>query len=177
MAKQPISEKRKTVYYIGMGIAALGIFLIIVGFIAFAILGFLSVDSFGQSPSPLIGFFMVFAGMVLSSGGIAVCGVAKQGLAGSGLILDPEQARKDVEPWSRMTGGVVKDTIEETGLLSLFPTQSQKADASPNTTQDSPSAARDFDTELRKLHQLHQDGILSQEEYESAKTRILKETL
>ena len=33
--------------------------------------------------------------------------------AGSGVVLDPEKARKDVEPWSRMGGGVVQDALSE----------------------------------------------------------------
>jgi hypothetical protein len=30
--------------------------------------------------------------------------------------LDPEQARKDVEPVARMAGGVVGDALEEAGV-------------------------------------------------------------
>ena len=39
-----------------------------------------------------------------------------RGLAGSGVVLDPEKAREDVEPWSRMAGGVVKDALDESGI-------------------------------------------------------------
>jgi hypothetical protein len=42
--------------------------------------------------------------------------VAARGKAGSGLVLDPQQAREDVEPWSRMQGGVIKDTLDEAGI-------------------------------------------------------------
>jgi hypothetical protein len=42
--------------------------------------------------------------------------IAARGKAGSGLVLDPQQAREDVEPWSRMQGGVIKDTLDEAGI-------------------------------------------------------------
>jgi hypothetical protein len=40
------------------------------------------------------------------------CGRAA-GLARSGAMLDPEQAREDLEPYTRMVGGMVKDALEE----------------------------------------------------------------
>lgn len=46
--------------------------------------------------------------MVMMITGGALAGVGRMGLAGSGIKLDPQEARKDVEPWARMTGGVVK---------------------------------------------------------------------
>lgn len=84
---------------------AAGVLLIIIGFVTFVVLGASSVNSFGEGPSPRIGFFMFFGGMVLAAAGGFVQRTAARGLAGSGLVLDPDQARKDVEPWSRMAGG------------------------------------------------------------------------
>jgi hypothetical protein len=44
--------------------------------------------------------------------------VAARGLAGSGVVLDPEQARKDLEPWSRMSGGMVQDALSEVEVVT-----------------------------------------------------------
>ncbi len=161
MGKQ-ISPERQSAFYLGTGLMAVGILLIIIGFITFAALGVGSVNSSGHSTSPLVGFFMFFAGMVLAAVGQGIRGVAARGLAGSGVILDPEQARQDVEPWSRMAGGIAKDAIDETGILDKLGGE---------------SAPEDFDTQLRKLHKLREDGILSDQEYEQAKARILQKGL
>ncbi len=42
--------------------------------------------------------------------------VGARGAAGSGLVLNPEGARKDLEPWSRMAGGVAQDALSEVGV-------------------------------------------------------------
>jgi hypothetical protein len=39
--------------------------------------------------------------------------IGARGAAGAGVILDPDQAREDLEPYSRMAGGMVKDVLEE----------------------------------------------------------------
>ena len=44
--------------------------------------------------------------------------IGAKGLAGSGVILDPEQAREDVEPWSRMGGGVLQDALSEVDVVN-----------------------------------------------------------
>jgi hypothetical protein len=44
--------------------------------------------------------------------------IGARGLAGSGVVLDPEKARGDLEPYTRMAGGMLKDALDETGLLS-----------------------------------------------------------
>ena len=33
-----------------------------------------------------------------------------------GVVLDPEQAREELEPYSRMAGGIAKDALDEAGL-------------------------------------------------------------
>jgi hypothetical protein len=55
-------------------------------------------------------------GMVLLIVGGIIRGIGATGLAGSGVILDPERARQDLEPYSRMAGGMVKDALEEADL-------------------------------------------------------------
>ena len=37
-------------------------------------------------------------------------------VAQSGLILDPEQAREDLAPYSRMAGGLANDALQEAGI-------------------------------------------------------------
>ena len=52
-------------------------------------------------------------GMALLIIGGFVRGIGARGLAGSGVVLDPEQARRELEPYSRMAGGMVKDALDE----------------------------------------------------------------
>lgn len=101
-------------------------------------------------------------GMVLIISGFVVRTVGARGVAGSGLVLDPERARKDVEPLSRMTGGVIKDTLDEVGI--------QFGNTAERVTDQQ---EQDFATKLRKLNALYQEGILTQAEYEKEKKRIL----
>ena len=37
---------------------------------------------------------------------------------GSGMVLDPKKAREDLSPWSSMAGGIIKDALDETDLVS-----------------------------------------------------------
>ena len=113
MGKQ-ISENRKAAYYIGM-------ILIVVGFVLFFSVLFEGVSSVSNGPSfgpgglqdsgpnpatALIGMVLVVVGGILRS-------VGARGLAGSGAILDPEQAKEELEPYSRAAGGMAKDFLEE----------------------------------------------------------------
>ena len=43
-------------------------------------------------------------------------GFGSKGLAGSGVLLDPERTRQELEPYSRMAGGMVRDTMDEARL-------------------------------------------------------------
>jgi hypothetical protein len=43
--------------------------------------------------------------------------VGARGAAGSGVVLDPEKARRDLEPWSRMGGGIVQDALSEVEVV------------------------------------------------------------
>jgi len=97
-----------------MGVSALGLLLFVSVFFTF-------MDNFGN--------FDDFTGrakneMARSIGGMALMMVGgfmirlgRRGAAGSGLVLDPEQAREDLEPWSRMGGGMVNDALEEVDAL------------------------------------------------------------
>lgn len=39
-----------------------------------------------------------------------------RGLAGSGVVLNPRQARSELEPYTRMAGGMVKDALDEADI-------------------------------------------------------------
>ncbi len=109
MTKQ-ISEDRKAAYYIGMALMVIGGLLFASTFVTFAAHfgDFNNFESRAKSE-----MFRAFGGMALIVIGGIVRAVGAAGLAGSGTVLDPEQARKDLEPYSRMVGGMVKDALEE----------------------------------------------------------------
>ncbi len=109
MTKQ-ISEGRKAAYYIGMGLILIGALSFASTFVTFA----MHFGDFSQFESRAKSdMFRAFGGMALMAVGLIVKSIGAAGLAGSGTVLDPEQARKDLEPYSRMVGGMVKDALEE----------------------------------------------------------------
>lgn len=103
--------------------------------------------------------------LLIVGGAMKAYGVA--GAAGSGLTLDPEQARKDVEPWARMRGGIAKDTLDELGI---------DLGKVANAIGDRPSSTGEtLEERLRGLHRLFTDGILTEEEYQREKKRTLEQ--
>jgi hypothetical protein len=50
--------------------------------------------------------------------GLWIRAVGARDLAGSGTVLDPKLARRDLEPYSRMAGGMVKDALEEADVAA-----------------------------------------------------------
>jgi hypothetical protein len=157
MARRQIPEERKTAYYAGLLLMAVGFLLFasvfVTGFLNFGNFSSFEADVRSSGVRASLGMGLMIAGGFLTRIGV-------RGLAGSGIILDPERAREDVEPWARMAGGVIKDAVEETGL-NLGRTETR-------------SEAIDFDEKLRKLHQLYQDGILTEAEYQEEKAKILE---
>ena len=105
-----ISRERKTTYYLGLGLMIVGGILLASTFVTFAMrFGDTShVESRAKSE-----MFRAFGGMALLFVGGVVRGIGARGLAGSGVVLDPEKARKDLEPYSRMAGGMLGDALEE----------------------------------------------------------------
>lgn len=95
-----ISSSRKMLYYGGM-------ILSIVGFLMFFSV-FLSGFS-GNMPNMSV----APVGMLFIIGGSALMNIGKKGLSGSGLKLDPKEARKDLEPFSRQGGGMLSDAVDE----------------------------------------------------------------
>jgi zinc-ribbon domain len=105
-----IPPERKMLYYGGMALMGVGFLLFISVFFTGAA-NFGNFDNFeGRARSEM---FRAITGMLLMMAGGFMRQVGARGWSGSGVVLDPEQARKDVEPWSRMGGGVVQDALSE----------------------------------------------------------------
>src|SRR5262249_50676425 len=100
-------------------------------------------------------------GMVMMIAGGIMVSIGQMGLAGSGIKLDPEEARRDLEPWARMTGGIVKDAIDEAGI---------KLGGQP------PSEELPFDERLRRLQKLGDVGLVREAEYDGKSKESLQRT-
>ncbi|MEM9381370.1 MAG: SHOCT domain-containing protein [Planctomycetota bacterium] len=156
--RRDISEGRKATYYVGMALLGLGLLTFLSVFVS----GALSFGDYSNFRSDTRSFAVrAVLGMVLMITGSLLRGVGARGLAGSGVVLDPQRARRDVEPWARMGGGMLRDALDEAGI-----------DAS-RAERIRGDEAEDFEQKLRKLHGLHADGILSDEEFAREKREIL----
>ena len=91
MTKQ-ISEGRKTAYYVGMGLMVIGGLMFLSVFITGA-MNFGDFRNFESNARSSI--FRGIGGMVLLLVGGFIRGIGARGIAGSGVILDPKQARSD----------------------------------------------------------------------------------
>jgi hypothetical protein len=157
--QRQISPERKALFYFGNGLGLVGLLMFFSTFLS-AALNFGNFDNFearGRSMAT-----RAFGGMFLMIVGSVIAGVGKAGLAGSGVKLDPEQARRDHEPWSRMTGGVVRDVLDEAGI-----------NLGQGGGTASPETELPFDEKLRRLHKLREEGILTDEEYQREKRELL----
>ncbi len=154
MPRRDISPERKGLYYLGMALSGIGILLFLSTFVSFISNFGDFTDFHGRSRS---GMMRAFGGIVCIAIGQMMMRLGRSGVAGSGLKLDPQDARRDLEPWSRMTGGMLKDTLDEADL-----------DLS-GKSQEMP-----FDEQLRRLEALKRDGLVTETEYAAAKGRILQ---
>jgi hypothetical protein len=157
MVQRQIPPERKVIFYLGMGVLVVGGLLFLSTFLS-AALHFGDFSNFversrSMALRAILGIGLIIVGGVLQA-------VGRAGLAGSGIKLDPEEARRDVEPWSRMGGGVVKDALDEAGL---------GLDGGSQTEELA------FDEKLRRLQKLKDDGLINEEEFETTKKRILGE--
>jgi hypothetical protein len=164
MPNKQISGDRKAAYYIGMVLAGIGL----VTFLSVFVTVFSSVGRpiVMDNPGDMFASIGIRAigGFVLMIVGGVLRGLGARGLAGSGVILDPEKAREDLEPWTRMAGGMVKDAADEAGVdLGKALNHGQSQDDMP------------FDEKLRRLAKLHEEGVLADEEYANEKRKILDE--
>jgi len=157
MAERQVSPERKGIYYVGMGLSGLGALVFLSTFLT-AALSFGDFTNFHDRGRSMTVRSVVGIAMMIVGGGLMTVG--RSGLAGSGMILDPEGSRRDVEPWSRATGGMISDALDEAGIKL----------GSGGGDADMP-----FDEKLRRLHKLYEDGILSEEEYQREKADILRD--
>ncbi len=154
MPQRNISPERQGAYFFGMILTGVGLLLFLSTFVSFISHFGDFTDFEGRSKS---GMMRALGGMICMAIGQFIMRVGRSGVAGSGLKLDPQEARRDLEPWSRMSGGMLKDTLDEAGI-----------DLSGQSS-DMP-----FDEQLRRLEALKRDGLLSDAEYAAAKTKILQ---
>ena len=150
-----ISESRKAAYSFGLVMTVAG-GLCCFGAIVYAMLSVAT----GRFPNAVMVFFPFLVGMGLFIGGALLRSIGARGIAGSGLKLDPEEAREDLKPWSRMAGGMLKDAGIDLG----------RENSAPAPT---PAPEPDFEEKLRKLHRLHAEGILTDQEYADQKAAVL----
>jgi len=108
-----IPPERRALYYGGMAVGAVGLVLFASTFVFF-LANFGNFDNFAGRAR--LGGFLAFGGIFLVIVGGALMSVGARGLAGSGVLLDPTKARRDLEPWARMGGGMLGDALEESGL-------------------------------------------------------------
>ncbi len=156
MPQRQISPERKALHYIGLVVG-------VIGFLLFLSTFFSAARSFGDFTNfehrARSEFTRALIGMVMMIAGGIMTGIGRWGLAGAGIKLDPEGARRDVEPWSRMAGGVVKDAMDEADIELGNPSSGE---------------ALSFDERLRRLTKLRDDKLITDQEYESTKRKILE---
>lgn len=100
-----ISKGRKALFYAGRIMMGIGLVLFLSVFVNVAFSDpWQLVDSNPMGPG-IVGFIMIFVGTLIS-------GVGAAGKAGSGMILDPEQAREDLKPFARQAGGMLSDALD-----------------------------------------------------------------
>ena len=100
-----ISQARKKAFYGGTVLAFVGGVL----FCSVFLLA-LSVD---EEVDPKSILFRALGGLFLIIVGMNLRKIGARGLAGAGVVLDPEKAREELEPYSRMAGGMAKDALDE----------------------------------------------------------------
>ena len=122
--RRTVSPERQAVFYVG---------------VALSVIGFLTFGSVFVSGAMHFGDFSDFEdrsrnemlrsviGMAMMIGGAVTAAVGRNGLAGSGVVLDPQRARQDLEPFNRAAGGMLNDALDE-------------VDAVKNLTHAAPSA-------------------------------------
>ena len=124
--KYDLPPERRTAYYMGMVILGIGILLFLSVFFGEAFAPRPSTSEFFRNPMGTMDDMQArnqsstgrgVLGFVLIGIGAVLAGVGRSGLAGSGLKLDPRQAREDLEPWNRAAGGMLNDTLEEVQVL------------------------------------------------------------
>jgi hypothetical protein len=108
-----ISEERKAAYYLGAALMVIGGLLFFSVFVTSA----MNIGKFDNfEANARASMFRAIGGMALLIVGRIVRGIGARGMAGSGVVLDPEKAREELEPYSRMAGGMIKDVLDEANV-------------------------------------------------------------
>lgn len=120
--KSEISNKRKVLFYLGTVLQIIGGILFLSVFFSFnGLMNQNLIDSgWGFGPNEVMAQMMLRStiGIVLLIVGSLIQRVGRRGLAGSGLILDPEKARDDLKPHTKAVGGMIQDALEEVDVLN-----------------------------------------------------------
>lgn len=120
-SQRKLSPDREILYYAGTVLAVIGVLL----FLSVFVTGCMNFGNFDHFEERARGeMARAIGGMVLTVIGQGMRSLGVAGLAGSGVVLDPQKARKDLEPWNRAAGGMLADALDEAGLA-------KKADAPP----------------------------------------------
>lgn len=110
---------RKNLYYLGLALIVLGLLCVLMVFVQ----GISAMNQSFIDPGfmawGLVGFVLFAAGGILRE-------VGARGLAGAGVILDPEKAREDLHPYTDALGGMARDAVD-----SFKAGQQDKADQQP----------------------------------------------
>jgi hypothetical protein len=108
--RRDLSDGRKAAYYVGNAVSVIGLLLFLSVFLTFA-MHFGDFSNFEADARSSM--FRAISGIVLVAVGQVIARVGRSGMAGSGVLLDPQKSRRDLEPWNRATGGMVADTLDE----------------------------------------------------------------
>jgi hypothetical protein len=137
MQKAQISEDRQLMYYGGMILTGIGLFVFIsTAFVTSStrrtpvevhvsgedpafieqhreMLGIPRETVTSGPPEPSELFARALTGMGIMVLGSILMSIGSKGLAGSGIILSPDKAREDLKPWSHMAGGMLDDALSQ----------------------------------------------------------------
>ena len=129
--ERQIPDRRRKLYYCGMALVLLGLIFFFSSFFMAPAATSAGVhpsspDFWEKSQAQAERFnrdtratmVRALAGMGLIAIGGVLMQIGARGSAGSGMVLNPERARRDLEPWSRMGGGMVKDALSEAGIAT-----------------------------------------------------------
>ena len=155
MPRRDFTPERKGAFYLGLVLCGIGSVLFLSTFAS-------HISHFGDfsdfEDRARTGMGVAFAGVICIIIGKFLMNLGRSGLAGGGFKLDPQEAREDLEPWSRMTGGMIKDSLDEAGI---------------DLKRPAASAELPFDEQLRRLESLKRDGLITDAEFAAGRQKIL----